>query len=267
MTRSRAPSPVPDEVANHEEEEEVEMENKATSIPTEYEPDESGEKHVIDTIPKHYNRSIRPSSMPLSSDDFFSRRITPLGVYYPDDRLNQGCDFATAVLKLIEKKAYEEEKVEEKKEVEKEEKEEEKKEEEKKEVKTEEKVEEVKTEENKEVVKTEEKVEVKTEENKEVSSQPTQSPPTQSISTQTSTTEKKEEVKKKVSIVDQIKPPPAKLSLRIINPDSLLPLKNEEEDYRADLNAPKTPANVRGNRSILHKVCLSSPFSIGNSFF
>ena len=250
MTRSRAPSPVPDEVANHEEEEEVEMENKATSIPTEYEPDESGEKHVIDTIPKHYNRSIRPSSMPLSSDDFFSRRITPLGVYYPDDRLNQGCDFATAVLKLIEKKAYEEEKVEEKKEVEKEEKEEEKKEEEKKEVKTEEKVE-----------------EVKTEENKEVSSQPTQSPPTQSISTQTSTTEKKEEVKKKVSIVDQIKPPPAKLSLRIINPDSLLPLKNEEEDYRADLNAPKTPANVRGNRSILHKVYLSSPFSIGNSFF
>ena len=232
MTRSRTPSPVPDEIPNHEEEEEVKKENKKASIPTEYEPDENGEKHVIDAIPKHYNRSLRPSSMPLSSDDFFSRRITPLGVYYPDDRLNQGCDFATAVLKLIEKKAYEEEK----KEVEKEEKKEEKEEEktiEKVEVKTEEKVEEVKTEENKE-----------------------ESTPTQSTPTQSETTEKKEEIKKKVSIVDQIKPPPAKLSLRIINPDSLLPLKNEEEDYRADLNAPKTPANVRGNRSILHKVYL-----------
>ena len=236
MTRSRTPSPVPDEIPNHEEEEEVKKENKKASIPTEYEPDENGEKHVIDAIPKHYNRSLRPSSMPLSSDDFFSRRITPLGVYYPDDRLNQGCDFATAVLKLIEKKAYEEEK----KEVEKEEKKEEKEEE-----KTIEKVE-VKTEEKVEEVKTEEKVkEAKTEENKE-----------ESTPTQSETTEKKEEIKKKVSIVDQIKPPPAKLSLRIINPDSLLPLKNEEEDYRADLNAPKTPANVRGNRSILHKVYL-----------
>ena len=229
MTRSRTPSPVPDEIPNHEEEEEVKKENKKASIPTEYEPDENGEKHVIDAIPKHYNRSLRPSSMPLSSDDFFSRRITPLGVYYPDDRLNQGCDFATAVLKLIEKKAYEEEK----KEVEKEEKKEEEKTIEKVEVKTEEKVEEAKTEENKE-----------------------ESTPTQSTPTQSETTEKKEEIKKKVSIVDQIKPPPAKLSLRIINPDSLLPLKNEEEDYRADLNAPKTPANVRGNRSILHKVYL-----------
>ena len=251
MTRSRTPSPVPDEIPNHEEEEEVKKENKKASIPTEYEPDENGEKHVIDAIPKHYNRSLRPSSMPLSSDDFFSRRITPLGVYYPDDRLNQGCDFATAVLKLIEKKAYEEEK----KEVEKEEKKEEKEEEktiEKVEVKTEEKVEEAKTEEKVE--------EAKTEENKEEStptqSTPTQSTPTQSTPTQSETTEKKEEIKKKVSIVDQIKPPPAKLSLRIINPDSLLPLKNEEEDYRADLNAPKTPANVRGNRSILHKVYL-----------
>ena len=246
MTRSRTPSPVPDEIPNHEEEEEVKKENKKASIPTEYEPDENGEKHVIDAIPKHYNRSLRPSSMPLSSDDFFSRRITPLGVYYPDDRLNQGCDFATAVLKLIEKKAYEEEK----KEVEKEEKKEEKEEE-----KTIEKVE-AKTEEKVEEVKTEEKVkEAKTEENKEEST-PTQSTPTQSTPTQSETTEKKEEIKKKVSIVDQIKPPPAKLSLRIINPDSLLPLKNEEEDYRADLNAPKTPANVRGNRSILHKVYL-----------
>ena len=238
MTRSRTPSPVPDEIPNHEEEEEVKKENKKASIPTEYEPDENGEKHVIDAIPKHYNRSLRPSSMPLSSDDFFSRRITPLGVYYPDDRLNQGCDFATAVLKLIEKKAYEEEK----KEVEKEEKKEEEKTIEKVEVKTEEKVEEAKTEEKVE--------EAKTEENKE------ESTPTQSTPTQSETTEKKEEIKKKVSIVDQIKPPPAKLSLRIINPDSLLPLKNEEEDYRADLNAPKTPANVRGNRSILHKVYL-----------
>ena len=248
MTRSRTPSPVPDEIPNHEEEEEVKKENKKASIPTEYEPDENGEKHVIDAIPKHYNRSLRPSSMPLSSDDFFSRRITPLGVYYPDDRLNQGCDFATAVLKLIEKKAYEEEK----KEVEKEEKKEEEKTIEKVEVKTEEKVEEAKTEEKVE--------EAKTEENKEEStptqSTPTQSTPTQSTPTQSETTEKKEEIKKKVSIVDQIKPPPAKLSLRIINPDSLLPLKNEEEDYRADLNAPKTPANVRGNRSILHKVYL-----------
>ena len=248
MTRSRTPSPVPDEIPNHEEEEEVKKENKKASIPTEYEPDENGEKHVIDAIPKHYNRSLRPSSMPLSSDDFFSRRITPLGVYYPDDRLNQGCDFATAVLKLIEKKAYEEEK----KEVEKEEKKEEEKTIEKVEVKTEEKVEEAKTEEKVE--------EAKTEENKEEStptqSTPTQSTPTQSTPTQSETTEKKEEIKKKVSIVDQIKPPPSKLSLRIINPDSLLPLKNEEEDYRADLNAPKTPANVRGNRSILHKVYL-----------
>ena len=61
--------------------------------------------------------------------------------------------------------------------------------------------------------------------------------------------------KKKVTIADQIKPPSFSIkSLRIKNPDTLLPLQGEDNDYRADMNAPKTPANVRGNRSILHKV-------------
>lgn len=55
-----------------------------------------------------------------------------------------------------------------------------------------------------------------------------------------------------MSIIDQIKPPPASLKpLRIKNPDTLAA---PEEDYRADKTAPRTPANVRGNRSALHKV-------------
>lgn len=135
--------------------------------------------------------------MPLSTEDLFSRRITPLGVYYPKDRLCQERQFVNCVLELIEKKEYEEEE----KEVVKEE---------------------------KEVVKEEkEVVEVKEEEKIE---------------------------KKKVTIVDTAPSPIPIKPLRIKNPDALLPLKDENEDYRADLNAPKTPANVRGNRSILHKV-------------
>lgn len=192
MTRSRAPSPIPEEKSPSE----PEVEN-SIEIPSEYDPDYENE-HDLKSIPPHYNYSMRPSSMPLSTDDLFSRRITPLGVYYPKDRLRHERQFVNCVMELIEKKAYEEEK-------------EEKKEEEKVEIKEEEKV--------------EEKVE-----------------------------EEKVE-KKKVTIVDQIKSPPASIKpLRIKNPDALLPLHEESEDYRADLNAPKTPANVRGNRSILHKV-------------
>lgn len=241
MTRSRAPSPVPEEKEAANQEEDI---KSNLTIPPEFDPGEELEKHELASLPRHYNHSLRPSSMPLSSDDLFSRRITPLGVYYPKDRLKHEREFANCVMELLKKKVYEgEEKVEEpskeeEKKMEEPPKEEEKKEEEGQEEEEEEKKEEVPKEKEKEV---EEKVEELPKER----SEPVE---------EASDTIKVE--KKKVTIIDQLKPPPSSIrpSLRITNPDSLLPLKNEVEDYRADLSAPKTPANVRGNRSILHRV-------------
>lgn len=77
---------------------------------------------------------------------------------------------------------------------------------------------------------------------------------------------------RKVSIVDQIKRPPPSLkpTLHLTNPDTLflqLGKGEEEEDYRVDRNAPKTPANAKGKRSALHMVPLSTQSFIPRRFF
>ena len=60
-----------------------------------------------------------------------------------------------------------------------------------------------------------------------------------------------------VTILDQIQPPPANVrpSLRLTNPDRLILV---QEDDRENVHAPRTPANVRGKRSLLHKAVLTS---------
>lgn len=263
MTRSRAPSPIPEEKEATNQEEDM---KQNLTIPPEFDPGEELEKHELASLPRHYNHSLRPSSMPLSSDDLFSRRITPLGVYYPQDRLKHEREFANCVMELLKKKAYEgEEKVEEVP------KEEEKKEEVSKEEKKieevskeEEKIEEVPKEgENKtaEVPKENERIDEVPKEEEKVEEVPKEkTEPVEEVkgTVTEETTDAVKVEKKKVTIIDQLKPPPSSVrpSLRITNPDSLLPLKNEVEDYRADLSAPKTPANVRGNRSILHRVSM-----------
>ncbi|KAK8795445.1 hypothetical protein WA588_004286, partial [Blastocystis sp. NMH] len=62
---------------------------------------------------------------------------------------------------------------------------------------------------------------------------------------------------RKVSIIDAIQPPPPNVrpSLRLTNPDRLILV---QEDDRQDFHAPRTPANVRGKRSLLHKAVLTS---------
>ena len=247
-----------------------------TPLPPEY---EKGEllSHALQTLPRHYHFGIRPSSMPLSSEDTFSRRITPLGVYYPKDRYRQERQFARAVLELMEKKAYEKKEVP---------------------VKVESpplpevaklpeaKLPEAKLPEAKlpEVAKLSEAKlsEVKLPEAKlseaklpevkaklpEMAKQPEVEaklpevkvklpevkPPEVVTKEEPKDETKPARLERRVSIVDQIKPPPPHVrpSLRIKNPESLLPLP--EDDYREDRNAPRTPANVRGTRSDLHRV-------------
>lgn len=216
-----------------------------TPLPPEY---EKGEllSHALQTLPRHYHFGIRPSSMPLSSEDTFSRRITPLGVYYPKDRYRQERQFARAVLELMEKKAYEKEvpvkvespplpevaKLPEAKlpEVAK---------------LSEAKLSEVKLPEAKLSEAKLPEVKVKLPEVK---------PPEVVTKEEPKDETKPARLERRVSIVDQIKPPPPHVrpALRIKNPESLLPLP--EDDYREDRNAPRTPANVRGTRSDLHRV-------------
>ena len=231
-----------------------------TPLPPEY---EKGEllSHALQTLPRHYHFGIRPSSMPLSSEDTFSRRITPLGVYYPKDRYRQERQFARAVLELMEKKAYEKKEVP---------------------VKVESpplpevaklpeaKLPEAKLPEAKlpEVKLPEAKLsEAKLPEVKAKLPEMAKQPEVEAILPEVKVKlpevvtkeEPKDETKparleRRVSIVDQIKPPPPHVrpALRIKNPESLLPLP--EDDYREDRNAPRTPANVRGTRSDLHRV-------------
>lgn len=227
-----------------------------TPLPPEY---EKGEllSHALQTLPRHYHFGIRPSSMPLSSEDTFSRRITPLGVYYPKDRYRQERQFARAVLELMEKKAYEKKEVP---------------------VKVESpplpevaKLPEAKLSEVKlpEVAKLSEaklpEVKAKLPEmakQPEVEAKlpevkvklPEVKPPEVVTKEEPKDETKPARLERRVSIVDQIKPPPPHVrpALRIKNPESLLPLP--EDDYREDRNAPRTPANVRGTRSDLHRV-------------
>ena len=222
-----------------------------TPLPAEYEQGELP-KHFLHSVPQHFHVGLRPSAMPLASEDSFSRRITPLGVYYPKDRYRQERQFASAVMELMEKKAFER----------------------KNDV-----VDAVHlppsdvvdavhlppsdakltvTVSEKEPSKEQSK-ESPTDSSKEPSNETPSNPNPPSKDTQKDTqkdpskdTQKDTQRERRVSIIDQIKPPPASLKpLRIINPDSI---PAQDEDYRADKTAPRTPANVRGNRSALHKV-------------
>ena len=247
---------MPDETAPQPEKP-VPTENETpateTPLPAEYEQAELP-KHFLRSIPRHFHTSLRPSAMPLASEDSFSRRITPLGVYYPKDRYRQERQFASAVVELMEKKAFE-----------------------KKSVNlpptaaslppttvnlpptaaslppTE-----VKAEPGNapsvEPSKEQSSMEPPKEQPKEHPSkeQSSKEPPKEQSKEHLTETPKDPHKERHVSIVDQIKPPPASLKpLRIKNPDTLAA---PDEDYRADKTAPRTPANVRGNRSALHKV-------------
>ena len=316
MTRSRTASPVPEEHSPKPElSDEPSSQKSPVKIPAEYmSPKDSSDAELL--IPRHYKRSMRPSSMPLASLDCFSRRITPMGFYDMKDRMWQERQFASVVLGMLMKHAYEEQEQETKKpatNVEMKVKENEMKAKEN-EVKTnesemrvkengmktkesemkvkengmktnesEKKEEEMKAKESKEGEKSEESKESQqpNDEKKETKpleieklkvgfkEEPTLSSSSHAESTlpPTSSTAEASDSNppplrdthiRKVSIVDQIKPPPSNLkpTLHLTNPDTLLLQlgKEEEEDYRVDRNAPKTPANAKGKRSALHMV-------------
>ena len=344
MTRSRTASPVPEEHSPKPElSDEPSSQKSPVKIPAEYmSPKDSSDAELL--IPRHYKRSMRPSSMPLASLDCFSRRITPMGFYDMKDRMWQERQFASVVLGMLMKHAYEEPeqettkpatnvemkvnesemKVKESemkvKESEMKVKESEMKVKEKqlktnesemkvnesemkvkeKEMKTnesemkanesemktngsEKKEEEMEAKESKEGEKSEESKESQqpNDEKKETKpieieklkvgfkEEPTLSssshaesslPPTSSTAEASNSNPPplRDTHIRKVSIVDQIKPPPSNLkpTLHLTNPDTLLLQlgKEEEEDYRVDRNAPKTPANAKGKRSALHMV-------------
>ena len=199
--------------------------------------------------------------MGLSSEDLFSRRVTPLGVYCPKDRMKQERQFATMVLELLHRKVYEEEKEEKEVAV--------------KSEKGEKDGEHDDTVKQQQEGKTGEGVkEEKKEENdiSHITSISTNIPPTPAStsteannsvllppppSSSSATTVSEKQPERKVSIADHIKPPPAHVrpSLRLTNPDRLVAFNDVmNEDNRQDTHAPRTPANVRGNRSMLHKV-------------
>ena len=194
--------------------------------------------------------------MGLSSEDLFSRRVTPLGVYCPKDRMKQERQFATMVLELLHRKVYEEEE------------------------------EEVDNDNEKEKEGDKEGCGQQQQQEKgqgqgqgqdglspdnSLPTAPTSTPPNPSNdnnnpmlpppppppSLPTTTAVQEKQPERKVSIADQIKPPPAHVrpSLRLTNPDRLVAFNDVmNEDDRRDVHAPRTPANVRGNRSMLHKV-------------
>lgn len=185
ITRSRTPSPIPEDSPKMSANPPDTV--AAVTIPSEYQPDTNETPDSsLTSFPAHYRSSVRASAMCRSSEDFFSRRITPLGIYEPKDRLKQEYQFASVVLELLKRKAFDD---------------------------TNETVDET-------VMKT--------------PSQP----------------------ERKASVADQIKPPPAHVrpTLRLTNPDRLTLFTESCEDDRENRNAPRTPANVRGNRSLLHKV-------------
>ena len=331
MTRSRTASPIPEEHHSPKPDlhDEPQPSKPSVRIPAEYiSPKDASDSELL--IPRHYKRSMRPSSMPLASLDSFSRRITPMGFYDMKDRMWQERQFATVVLGMLMKYAYEESGEEGRKPVEigetgklggsgemkmkvKEEKEKEKVKEmevekgetnvetEKKEAMEEEERSKEANPNPKEVKEEEGENQSKDEKQNEIENQiaklklEIKSEPSVSI-VSTVTTNESSETKpstasnapngpnapnapngsdarvRKVSIVDQIKRPPPSLkpTLHLTNPDTLflqLGKGEEEEDYRVDRNAPKTPANAKGKRSALHMVPLSTQSFIPRRFF
>ena len=320
MTRSRTASPIPEEHHSPKPDlhDEPQPSKPSVRIPAEYiSPKDASDSELL--IPLHYKRSMRPSSMPLASLDSFSRRITPMGFYDMKDRMWQERQFATVVLGMLMKHAYEESGEEGRKPVEigetgklggsgevkmkvKEEMEVEKGKEGKEKgetnVETEKKEAMEEEERSKEAnpnPKEEEENQSKDEKQNEIENQiaklklEIKSEPSVSI-VSTVTTNESSETKpstasngpngptgsdarvRKVSIVDQIKRPPPSLkpTLHLTNPDTLflqLGKGEEEEDYRVDRNAPKTPANAKGKRSALHMVPLSTQSFIPRRFF
>ena len=192
VTRSRTPSPIPEE-STEKMSLPPESSPSHISIPSEYQPDvnETPESTLL-SFPSNYHSSVRASAMCRSSEDHFSRRITPLGIYEPKDRMKQERQFANVVLELIKRKAFDEKKNE----------------------------------------------------------TPNETPEESVSKTQSQPPERK------ASVADQIRPPPAHVrpTLRLTNPDRLMSFADSLEDDRENRNAPRTPANVRGNRSLLHKV-------------
>ena len=331
MTRSRTASPIPEEHHSPKPDlhDEPQPSKPSVRIPAEYiSPKDASDSELL--IPRHYKRSMRPSSMPLASLDSFSRRITPMGFYDMKDRMWQERQFATVVLGMLMKHAYEDSGEEGRKPVEaggtaqvggrgemkmkvKEEKEKEKVKEmevekgetnvetEKKEAMEEEERSKEANPNPKEVKEEEGENQSKDEKQNEIENQiaklklEIKSEPSVSI-VSTVTTNESSETKpstasnapngpnapnapngsdarvRKVSIVDQIKRPPPSLkpTLHLTNPDTLflqLGKGEEEEDYRVDRNAPKTPANAKGKRSALHMVPLSTQSFIPRRFF
>lgn len=329
MTRSRTASPIPEEHHSPKPDlhDEPQPSKPSVRIPAEYiSPKDASDSELL--IPRHYKRSMRPSSMPLASLDSFSRRITPMGFYDMKDRMWQERQFATVVLGMLMKHAYEESGEEGRKPVEigetgklggsgemkmkvKEEMEVEKGKEgkEKGEINVEtEKKEAMEEEERSKEAKEEEANPKEEEENQskdekqneienqiaklklEIKSEPSVSTVTTSESSETKPSNASnastapngpngpngatgsDSRVRKVSIVDQIKRPPPSLkpTLHLTNPDTLflqLGKGEEEEDYRVDRNAPKTPANAKGKRSALHMVPLSTQSFIPRRFF
>lgn len=334
MTRSRTASPIPEEHHSPKPDlhDEPQPSKPSVRIPAEYiSPKDASDSELL--IPRHYKRSMRPSSMPLASLDSFSRRITPMGFYDMKDRMWQERQFATVVLGMLMKHAYEESGEEGRKPVEigetgklggsgevkmkvKEEMEVEKGKEgkEKGETNVETEKKEAMEEEEKSKEAKEEEANLMKEENQskdekqneienqiaklklEIKSEPSVStvttnesseakPSTASTASNASNASTASTASngpngptgsdarvRKVSIVDQIKRPPPSLkpTLHLTNPDTLflqLGKGEEEEDYRVDRNAPKTPANAKGKRSALHMVPLSTQSFIPRRFF
>ena len=206
ITRSRTPSPIPEESP---EKSSIPPETVPTiTIPSEYQPDANETPDsTLASFPSHYRLSVRASAMCRSSEDHFSRRITPLGIYEPKDRMKQEHQFASVVLELLKRKVFDD---------------------------TNETV-------NETVEESTVKTSVLSERKANVADQI--KPPTQ-------------QPERKASVADQIRPPPAHVrpTLRLTNPDRLMSFTESLEDDRENRNAPRTPANVRGNRSLLHKV-------------
>lgn len=220
ITRSRTPSPIPEDSPKMSANPPDTV--AAVTIPSEYQPDTNETPDSsLTSFPAHYRSSVRASAMCRSSEDFFSRRITPLGIYEPKDRLKQEYQFASVVLELLKRKAFDD---------------------------TNETVDET-------VMKTPSQPERKASVADQIKPPPAQQPERKaSIADQIKPPSAQPE--RKASVADQIKPPPAHVrpTLRLTNPDRLTLFTESCEDDRENRNAPRTPANVRGNRSLLHKV-------------
>ena len=220
ITRSRTPSPIPEDSPDKSS---IPLETIST-IPSEFQPDANEvPESTLTSFPSHYRSSIRASAMSRSSEDHFSRRITPLGIYMPKDRMKQEHQFASVVLELLKRKAFDD------------------------------------TNETANETVEEAGMNATIQSERKASVVDQIKPPAQPERKASITDQIKQPAQQpehKASVADQIKPPPAHVrpTLRLTNPDRLMSFTESLEDDRENRNAPRTPANVRDNRSLLHKV-------------